>query len=274
MIDKFDYLEPPCALCGGKDFYYPDKDAPAGRIPVARILDKVDSLFGKNDYKEAGRLLVYWKNEAVAMGDKQGELSVQSELVGYYRKQNDSENGLASAARALALVEELEQGDLASGATVFINCATAYQAFGMAEDSIPLYHRAKEIYEKVLPPADPRFGGLYNNMALALVDLKRFQEAADAYASALAVMEQAPRGEAECAITYINLAYLYEGLGNADKIAGCMDKAYALLQSENLPRNGYYAFVLEKCAPAFLDFGRREIYEQLKKTSEEIYARN
>ncbi len=273
MIHKFDYQEPACPLCSGKDFYYPQKNAPLGRIPVARILDRVDSLFWKNDYAEAGRLLVYWKEEAVALRDPQGELAMESELIGYYRKQNDPEKGLASAARALELVEALEQGDMASGATVFINCATAYQAFGRSAEALILYRRAEKIYRQVLPAGDGRFGGLYNNMALALVSLEQYPEAAEAYGCALAVMEKVPRGEAECAITYINLAYLYSDMGTPEKIGGCMDRAYALLQSENLPRDGYYAFVLEKCAPAFQDFGRPEICLQLKRESEEIYAR-
>lgn len=274
MIDKFDYLEPACPLSGGKDFYYPQKDAPLGRIPVDRVLNKVDSLFDKNDYAGAGKLLVYWKDEALALRDKRGELSIQSELVGYYRKQNDPERGLAAIHRALTLVEELEQGELTSGATVFINCATAYHAFGMAEKALPLYRRAEQIYEKTLTAGDARFGGLYNNMALTLADRGSFQEAENAYRSALAVMAQVSRGEAECAITYINLAYLYQRLGGSEKIKDCMERAYALLQSQNLPRDGYYAFVLEKCAPAFADFGQPAICEALKKKSEEIYARS
>ncbi len=274
MIDKFDYLEPACQLCGGKEFYYPQKDAPLGHVPVRRILDKVDSLFDKNNYTEAGKLLAYWKDEAVALKDKQGELTIQSELVGFYRKQNDREKGLAAAERALALVDELEQGEMASGATIVLNCATAYQAFGMAEKGLPLYARAEAVYKKVLPQRDARFGGLYNNMALALVDLGEYRQAAKAYEQALAVMMQVPRGEAESAITYINLAYLYEAMGEEDRIGSCLEKAYTLLQSENLPRYGYYAFVLEKCAPAFCDFGDTAVYEQLKKESEEIYARS
>lgn len=274
MIDKFDYLEPRCPLTGGKDFYDPQKDAPLGRIPVARIIEKVDSAFDRNDYPEAGRLLETWQREAIALKDRQGELSMCSELIGYYRKQGDGNKGLACISRALQLVEELEQGTMASGATIFINCATAYQAFGFPEKSIPLYTQAEEVYRKVLSPEDPRFGGLYNNMALALADLERYADAATAYASALAVMERAPQGEAECAITWINLAYLYARWKKPEKIDACMEKAYTLLQSRNLPRDGYYAFVLEKCAPAFRDFGNMEAYQILTKTSEEIYARN
>ncbi len=273
MLDKFDYAEPRCSLCDGEEFYYPKQDTPLGHIPTSRIISKVDSLFDKNNYAEAGRLLVYWKNEAIALKDKSGELAMESELVGFYRKQNDKEKGIASVLRALELNEELKQYDMASGATIFINCATAYKAFGMCDEALPLYIRAEAVYKKVLADGDERFGGLYNNMALTLADMGKYGEAEEAYRLALSVMENVKEGEAECAITYINLAHMYEASGNTEKISECMKRAYELLQSENLPRNGYYAFVLEKCAPSFGYFGYTEIYERLKKSSEEIYAR-
>ncbi len=273
MIDKFDYAEPACPLCGGKEFYHPTEDAPIGRIPVGRVLDKVDRLFARNDPTEAGRLLTYWRDEAIALHDSQGELSMESELVGYYRKQGDRENALASAARALVLVEELAQGDMASGATILINCATAYKAFGMAETALPLYRRAEEVYKATLSPTDERFGGLYNNMALALQDTGALREAEAAFFEALAVMEAIPHGEGESAITCINLAHLYEVIGEHDMIAGCMEKALALLQNETLPHDGAYAFVLEKCAPSFGHFGDAATDEKLRKEAEEIYAR-
>ncbi len=274
MIDKFDYAEPSCPLCGGKDFYDPDADAPLGRIPVDRILRKADELFGKNDYREAGRLLEYWRGEAISLKDTSGELSMESELVGYYRKQAQKEKGLASVARALALCELLDQKEMASGATVLINCATAYKAFGMPEEALPLYEQARAIYGRVLSSGDERFGGLYNNMALTLCDLGRFGEAEDAYFSALAVMDDIRGGEADSAITYVNLAHLYEAWGKPELIGGCMSTALALLQSEHLTRGGYYAFVLEKCAPSFAYFGDVATYEKLKQESEAIYARS
>ncbi len=274
MTDKFDYAEPSCPLCDGKDFYYPDKDKPLGTIPVPRIINKVDELFGRNDYAEAGRLLEYWRSEAAALRDRCGELAIESELVGYYRKQGDAERGLASARRALELTDALEQGNMASGATVFINCATAYKAFGMPEEAMLLYRRAEEIYKSTLPEGDARFGGLYNNMALALADLGRANEAEAAYLSALSVMENVDGGEPECAITYINMAHMYDDLGAADKTDGCMKKALALLESEAVPRDGYYAFVIEKCAPSFGYFGDPETAARLMKEAKDIYERS
>ncbi len=274
MLDKFDYKEPSCPLCGGREFYYPDKDAPLGFIPTDRIIRKVDSCFDKNDYEEAGRLLNYWRDEAVKLRDKGGELAMESELIGYYRKQNDRENGLFSVAKALALTDELNQGDMASGATVFINCATAYKAFGMSEDAIPLYILAENIYKNVLPEGDCRFGGLYNNMALALVDLNEFEKAEASYFSALAVMGSIAGGEAESAVTYVNMAHMYEKQGKREKISECMKNARELLESDSLEHNGAYAFVLEKCAPSFGYFGEAELCEKMKREALRIYERS
>ncbi len=272
MIDKFDYAEPACPLCDGKDFYNPQVGAPKGRIPVGRVLDKLDGLFARNDYAEAGRLLAYWRDEAVALGDKQGELSMENELVGYFRKEGKRDEGLLSVARALTLVEELEQGDMAGGATVLINCATACKAFGLPGEAMPLYTRAEETYKATLSPDDSRFGALYNNMALALCDLGRMDEAEASFFTALAVMESVSGGEAESAITCINLAHLYERRGDRDMIAGCMQKARELLASENLAHDGAYAFVLEKCAPSFGHFGDEATCVAMQREAEEIYA--
>ncbi len=271
MMDQFDYLEPACPLCDGASFYARQEGAPLGRIPVARVIDKLDALFAVNDYVAAGKLLTYWRDEAVALRDTHGELAIVNELVGYYRKQNAPVEGLAAVERSLALVDALEQGEGASGATILINCATAYKAFGMAERALPLYRRAEEIYQTVLRPGDARFGALYNNMALALADLGRCDAAEEAYRSALAVMEQVEGGEAECAITYINLAHMYETT-HPEQIDACLRRAYELLKSECLSHDGYYAFVLEKCAPSFGYFGNTEICEELTEESRRIYA--
>lgn len=272
MLNKFDYAEPACPLCDGKQFYAPDPDAPEGRIPVGRIIERVDACLARNDTAGAERLLLYWRDEAVALRDRQGELSMESELVGHFRKINDRARGLSSVERALALIEALGQGENPGGATILINCATAYKAFGMAAEAMALYRRAEAVYSATLAPTDPRFGGLYNNMALALADLARFDEAEAAYRAALAVMEQTAGGEAEAAITYVNLAHLCEQAGQADRIPACMARAWALLASEHLPHDGNYAFVIEKCAPSFGYFGDEAAYAALMKEAKRIYA--
>lgn len=45
-IDEFDYKEPACATCGGKEFYYPETET-HGTIPVKRIIEKEDEFCHK-----------------------------------------------------------------------------------------------------------------------------------------------------------------------------------------------------------------------------------
>ncbi len=274
MLDAFDYKEPKCSFCDGKDFYNPKLDGPVGRVPVDRIISKVDECFNKNNFSEAGRLLEYWKNEAVSLNDLAGELSIESELVGFYRKTDNREKGLKSIDRALDLVEQLNQTHMASGATVYLNSATAFKAFGYAERAIELYQNAEKVYNKVLAVGDARFAGLYNNMALTLVDLKRYKEAEICYKKAIEVICNVENSQPDLAITYVNMAHLYELTGNKNKITDCLFSAYNILNKDNLIKNGYFAYVLEKCAPSFEYFGYDVIAKEFIKTSGKIYERS
>ncbi len=273
MLDSFDYKEPKCAVCDGKEFYYPG-DKPLGeRIPIDRIIKKVDECFNKNNHVEAGRLLEFWLNEAKTLFDTAGELSILSELVGFYRKVNDKNKGLSAIKRAIELVGELKQSDMVSGATIYLNCATAFKAFDEPNKALALYEKAKGVYLKLLSKDDARLGGLYNNMALTLVDLTRYDQAEFLYKNSIDVMKSVKNGQADLAITYVNMAHLYEKMNNPNSITDCMYSAYSLLASEDIDKNGYFARVCDKCAPSFEYFGYKLIADELKKVSGEIYER-
>ena len=59
--------------------------------------------------------------------------------------------------------------------------------------------------------------------------------------------------------TATNLADAAEAAQNPEeaeiRTEACLERAEKLLDSEQLPRNGYYAFVCEKCAPVFGHYG-------------------
>lgn len=273
MLDSFDYKEPACALCSGKEFYYPDKEAPLGRIPVNRIIEKIDACFEKNDLVEAKRLLEYWQKEAINLKDLQGELSVLSELVGLYRKTLEKENALNCIDRALELIKKLNKENTVSGATILLNCATTLKCFGFAKKAIPLYKLVENTYKEKLDSDDSLFGGLFNNMALALEDLEKYDEALFYYDKALKIMLTKDNGELESAITYINVACLYEKIEkNFDAKENC-EKALALLNDKSITHNGYFAFVCLKCVDALAHFGFSEQADQLRLQAERIYAR-
>ena len=168
------------------------------------------------------------------------------------------------------------EGTISAG-TAYVNAATVYDAFGMPERAAELFEKAKAIYEATLPETDGRLGGLYNNMGLAYMAMKRFGEAYEAFLKALDIMGKVENGTLEQAITYLNLANAVElehGLEKGEqKIGQYLDRAAELLDEPSTPRDGYYAFVCEKCAPTFDYYGYFLAAEDLRERARTIYER-
>ena len=145
----------------------------------------------------------------------------------------------------------------------------------MAEHSLSVFERARAVYEKELDFGDDRLGGLYNNMGLTLVDLGRYAEARELYSKAIEIMQKTGEGDLEVAITYLNLASAAEaerGLVEADEmIQEYIEKAKAILEAHQ-KRDGYYAFVCEKCASVFGYYGHFLYEAELLERAKKIYA--
>lgn len=272
-IKPEDYMEPRCLLC---DEPYGAKPA-VKSVPQQRILDKMDEYMSHRDYAGAERHLLYWLEEAKLGGDQRGELLIRNELVGHYRKVANREKAFENAEIALQLLKDLDFGSTISSGTTYTNVATAYNAFGENERALSLFEKARAVYESTENTKPQLLGGLYNNMALTLVKLSRFAEAYVLYEKAMLEMAKVPGGVLEQAITCLNIANAKEaekGLQTAEKeIFELLDRAYDLLDDPSAPRDGYYAFVCEKCAPTFSYYGYFAAAGELKKRSEELYER-
>ena len=268
-LKKEDYEEPRCLL---------EMHPETVGIPTGRMLEKLDEYLDRNDYPGAERHLRYWLGEAEAVNDVRGRLSVLNEQIGLYRKTEKEPEALQAIKDALSLAEAPDMDGTVTCATTLINAATAYKAFGRAADSLPLFEKARSIYESRLDPSDARLGGLYNNMALTLAELGELREAETLFHAALDIMEKQPHGEAEAAITWLNLADLAAAQADADgaeeRIEACLDRAEALLNTESLPRDGHYAFVCEKCAPVFGYYGFFLAEQALTERAKKIYEGN
>ena len=245
----------------------------------------------RRDYAGAERHLLYWLEEALAAGDERGQLMVRNELVGHFRKVGDKDQALAHGDAALALVDKLGFGETISAGTTYTNVATACNAFGENERSLELFQKAAAVYEGSPHTAPGLLGGLYNNMALTCVSLGRFDEADALYQRALALMENVENGELEQAITYLNMAdaavarvqaqsggdestALLEGDGECERqVEELLDMALSLLDTPSVPRDGYYAFVCEKCAPVFGHYGYFLVDGDLRERAKAIYER-
>lgn len=272
MLNRDDYEEPRCLLC----MEDPGKPKIAS-IDLGRVIDKLDEYLSRNDKAGAERHLLYWLEEARAGHDRRGEHSVKNELMGFYRKEGREREAVSFAESAVADLGEMLLEDTATAGTCLVNAGTVYFTFHHAEKALPYLEKARVLYEKHLEKDDPRLGGLYNNTALTLTDLGRYEEALALYEKALAVMKQKEGGEPEEAITHLNMAdtlSLWKGTEAAEaEIETHLSAAEQLLDAPNIPRNGYYAFVCEKCAPVFGYYGHFLTQAELEARAKAIYER-
>lgn len=268
-----DYAEPACLLCGE-----PYGAEPAIRaVPQQRIIEKMDEYMSRRDYAGAERHLLYWMEEARLGQDLRGQLMLANELIGHYRKVGDRDKALHWVDEALRLLGELDFEGSVSAGTTYVNAATACSAFGDNERALALFEKARAAYEACENVRPELLGGLYNNMALANQALGRYDEAFALYDRAMEQMGKLPGGALEQAITCLNMAdavAAQEGLEAGEtRIFALLDRAWDLLQDEAAPRNGYYAFVCEKCAPSFAYYGYFLAADELKKEAARIYER-
>ena len=273
-IKPEDYVEPRCVLCG--DPYGAEPRVKA--VSAQRIIAKMNEYMSRRDYAGAERHLLYWLEEARLGKDERGELMLRNELTGHYRKTGERDKSLENAEKAVALVEALSLLGTMSAGTTFVNAATAYSAFGEQERALELFGRAKESYEEDGHTDPGLLGGLYNNMANAYAALSEYGEASAYYEKALRMMESVPGGEPERAVTCLNMADVIEkrdGMEKGEKeIFALLDEALSLLDGAREKTDpGYYAFVCEKCAPAFSYYGYFLAAEDLKARAEAVYGR-
>jgi len=270
-IKKEDYEEPSCLLKMGKC------DIPVHHIPLGRVLQKIDEAFAVNDPKEAERLILFWINEAKAGNDTDGEFSLRNELMGLYRKLRREEEAIENAKIALDLALLYGDSNNEARATCYVNSATVYKAFDKSDIAMPLFEKAKEIYESEERLSPKKLASLYNNMSLALVDLKRFDEAKEYYMKALSVLGDVPGSQPEQAITFLNMANMVEakdGLEEGEKeIRNLCETAWQLLNNEEIEKNGNYAFVCDKCSSTFGYYGYFGYEDLLIQRAKEIYSR-
>ena len=266
-LQEFEYKEPACPF----DFSMWTGE-PEETVPIRRITEKSDDYLSRDDFTAAERHLLYWLRSAEAFRDIRGAFFLHNELIGFYRKTGDEGQAEKEISAALALTEDPRIGkDSTAAATLYVNAATAMKRFGHPERALPYFQRAELIYDRLLPDTDGRKGGLYNNMALALADLSRFDEAEGYFLLAVETMGKVQNGEQEQALSYLNLCDM---LALSDpRIPEFLDLAEALLNTETLPRDSYYAYNCDKCAPVFEEYGRTEYAAELRRRRAEILER-
>ena len=248
---------------------------PVGQINVARVIKKLDECFLTDDLAAACECVEYWAHEAEALGDTRGLLSVVNEQLGLYRRTNDKDKGLRAVENAVRPIEETEQGNLVSGATIFVNAATTLKAFGKAADGLSLYEKAKVIYEQRGLEKSFEYAALLNNCGSALSELNRFDKAENLMKKAIEILKEDGTHDGEIAVSLINLAHLYYDRDDTSQreVEKLLDEAWEYINSPRQPHDANYAFILSKCAPSLKYFHRFDEAEAITAVANEIYGK-
>ncbi len=268
-----EHNEPRCCFDVSGYTGVPDAEPTGETLPVPELIRQLDALYDSGREAEAGEFLLRAGERARMLGDWRAELSILSELMGYYRRARQEDGGLAAVTEGLNIIREHNLGFTVSGATVMLNAATTMKCFGRAAESMELFRHVCRVYAQNLDPMDYRFGGLYNNMALSCADTGDYQGAEQYFKLAMGVIENCENPDNELAVTLCNMAEMYDRQDPEDqRIGQCMERAWAHLNAPELPWDGYHAFTISKCAPSFDYFGYFIWAGALKERAEKIYA--
>lgn len=244
-------------------------------VPIARVMQKLDELFDKNDLRSVGVLLDYWERDARNLHDERGLLEILNEQIGYFRRMEDKGRALKAVREAFALISKLELDKNESSGTVYLNGATTMKAFGETEAAMEYYFKAKDIYDRVLPPYDYKLATYYNNVSSAYKELGNVEESEKCCYKAIEILEMSGKYQGEIAVTHVNLAHLYYDADNFDeRVYEHMEHAWKLLSSDENDHDGNFAFLCSKCYPSFGYFGYFDYEKRLKALVEKIYEGN
>ena len=252
----------------------PDTEPCERTVDVPAIIRGLDALYAQGREDEAQTYLERRLEEARALGDWRGELSLTSELLGQYRRSMDEKKGLAAVDDALELIRAHRMGRTVSGATVMLNAATTLGCFGQNAEALPIFRHVSRVFADNLDPHDYRFAGLFNNMANAHAALGETAEAEGLFRAAIRIMDRLEGGGNEIAVTLSSLAELYDAADPEDpRIAETLEQAWETLDDPALRRDGYYAFMASKCVPVFDRLGFFLYANDLKERIDAIHER-
>ena len=242
------------------------------KVPILRVISKLDDLFSKNDLSGAARLLEYWSGEADMIGDRRGKLEILNEQIGLYRRTNERDKALEAVNGALLIIEQEALQNSISTGTIYVNIATTLKAFGKVQDGMPYYKKAEEIYNSNADVSFFKKAALNNNMASAYAEIGDADLAEKHYLKAIELLSIDSEFYGEIAVSYVNLAHLYEDMAKSEtSILETMDKAWDYLNKDGIIKDGNYAFICSKCAPSFDYFGFEQRAAQLESEANRIY---
>jgi len=213
---------------------------------IQQIIANYDAMFGKHSMAEIENYLYQNITEAKMTGEKEVQLTLLNEMIGFCRDTTQKEKALNYCNELKELLHNLDLGGTVAYATSLLNIANAYRAFGMINESSQLHMQALEIYRKELPANDFRYASLYNNWSLVYQEAVEYMKACEMLQKALEVLKYNNNTEIPQATTRVNIASAMIQIGTDESIAeaeGQLKQALDIFENDG-ERDFHYSAAL------------------------------
>lgn len=234
------------------------------------FIEKLDSLFAKQQYDKVEPFMLTALEEAKEREDYGLYLSVGNEMIGYYRSVSQFQKAYQVSEDMLLLMEELQMDQSVEFATVLLNTATAYSFDENFETALQFYRRAEQIYRTLVPAEDYLFAGLYNNMSSLMEKMGRNEEALELLMKALEILRHYPERQMEAATNFTNLGLLYLKMGDYESGKKCAMQAVTMFEALPEPASHYSAALSALAEICYHEKDYGQAIEWYKKTLAEI----
>lgn len=242
-------------------------------MDVNAVLRQVDEYYAQNKGPEAEKLMHSAIAEAAGQGDNEGLLQLLNELLGYYRETSQVDNSYAIADECIRLAQRMGLEDTVPYATTLLNVANAYRAGGRLEDSLELYLRVREIYDRNLSGDDMLIASMENNLSLLFQEMGRFDQSKDCLLRALRIVEGRTGMDFELAVTHANLASSCLQLGQDEEARGYAETAIREFEAQRL-EDAHYGAALSALATYHFKKGSYAEAQRIFRRAMEIVERN
>ncbi len=195
-----------------------------------KIQKQIDYFYSAGMYQEAYQYMINTMQEAINMNDDDIVLGLINELMGYYRVHGDFEMGQTMVNNALAILEKTNKQASIMAATTYLNIATLYKVMSNYNLAKEYFERCKLIYQNELSKNDERYISLLNNISIFYFEIGLHETAIKYASDALSRIQECQGSEIETAISYTNIAQMYNAINDIKKGESCLKKAIELFE--------------------------------------------
>lgn len=199
-------------------------------MDIRATLEQYDAMFGVKSTDEIEAFLEQKIAQARRERDKDAVFAVMNEYVGLTRNLRHKEKCLEACDEILNLAEEIRILNSPQHATMMLNVATAFTAFGRYAGAEVLFVDVEKLLGELGETNTYTLASLYNNWSMLMVRQNRFAEAVDLQKKALAIVDPHDDLTVEQATTRSNIASVLLRQYEAEKTPALLDEAEKILE--------------------------------------------